>query len=80
MLIVDFFKALEEGLRRTRRTLGGDDDVLAIGGHLEGCVHPHVEQVHERLVDDESSAVAVLDELLGHGTNVYMRCIQCQAL
>src|SRR4051812_20440337 len=61
-----FERPAELGLARL--TLGRrDDQRLPIGGHLQGCVRVDAQQVHDRPVDDQGEAVAVLGQGLDHG-------------
>src|SRR5208283_4575032 len=60
--------------------LRGYNDVSTIGSDFERSIHSDFKQVHERFIDDQGSAVSVLNKFLCHYLNVYTQCIRGQYL
>jgi hypothetical protein len=58
--------------------LRGYDDVSPIGSDFKRSIHSDLKQVHECFVNDQGSAVSVLNEFLCHKSNVYTWCIRSQ--
>ena len=50
---------------------GRYDQVFAIRGDLEGCVHRDVQEVQHRLVDYQSRAVSMLGQPFNHGERLH---------
>ena len=75
MFVVDPFQSLQEVGFRMFGSLGGDDYVLPVSGHLQRGVHAYFEDIQECLVDDKGRTVAVPDQFLCHRLNVSTTCI-----